>query len=176
MLLPAFASLALVAITNHLPHHTTYLTSSSSPTALAPTTITPTAQSSLNTTVSLQPFDLHPEPTANLELREVVQGAATSLVATQYPTITTEWVQTSLPGGGFTYVPLVYTQTFPSVYELFPSPASGEIGLGTISGTVGVVRTSTPNWSNVGGRSTPALVVVMTALAVGIGVTVGLFV
>src|SRR5215469_4292944 len=144
MQLPAFASLALVAITNHLPHHTTNLASSSSPTALSPATTTPTAQSGLNTAASLQPFDLPPEPTANLELREVVQGAPTTLAAEQYPTLTTNWVQTSPPGGGFTYVPLVYTQTFPSVYEPFPTPASGEIGLGTISGTVGVVRTSTP--------------------------------
>jgi hypothetical protein len=175
MQLPAFASLALVAITNHLPHHTTDLASSSSLTALAPATTTLTAQSSFNTTVSLQPFDLPPEPTVNLELREVVQGGATTLAAAQYPTITTEWVQTSLPGGGFTYVPLVYTQTFPSIYELFPSPASGEIGLGTISGSVGVVRTSTPKWSNASGRRPPALMVI-EALAVGMGATISCFV
>jgi hypothetical protein len=175
MRLPAFASLALVAITNHLPHYTTDLTSSSSPTILVPATITPTAQSGFNTVASLQPSDLPPEPTANLELREVVQGAATTLAAEQYPTITTDWVQTSLPGGGFTYVPLIYTQTFPSVYESFPSPASGEIGLGTISGTVGVVRTSTPKWSNASGQRAPALMVV-GALAAGIGVATGCFV
>ena len=159
MQLPAFASLALVAITNHRRlHQTTDLASSSSSTALAPTTTIPTSQSGLDTVVSLQPFDLPTEPTANLELREVVQGATTTLDAEQYPTLTTNWVQTSLPGGGFTYVPLVYTQTFPSVYESFPSPASGDIGLGTISGTVGVVKTSTPKWSGVSGRRVPALI------------------
>src|SRR5947207_1380740 len=165
------ASLALVAITNSLPHHTTDPASSSSATARVPTTATPTAQSDLVTAASLQPFDLPPEPTANLELREIVQGAATSLAPLQYPTLTTDWVQTSLPGGGFTYVPLVYTQTFPTVYESFPSPASGEIGLGTISGTVGGVRTSTPKWNGVSGHRPPDLMV-MGGLTAGIGVAI----
>lgn len=175
MQFPSFASLALLAIANHRLHQTTDLASSSSPTVLAPATTTPTAQPDLNTAASLQRFNLPPEPTANLELREIVQGATTTLAAEQYPTLTTDWVQTSLPGGGFTYVPLVYTQTFPSVYESFPSPASGEIGLGTISGTVGVVKTSTPKWSGVGGRRTPALIV-MGALVAAVGVAVSCFV
>lgn len=67
-------------------------------------------------------------------------------------------------------MPVVYTQTFPSTYEAWPTAASGEIGLGTISGTVGVVRTSTPKWSGgerkritIGGVIT-AVVVSMAAL------------
>ena len=34
-----------------------------------------------------------------------------------------------------------YTQTFPRVPEQWPSPSSGEIGLGTIQGQIGVVKT-----------------------------------
>ena len=72
-------------------------------------------------------------------------------------------------------MPLVYTQTFPSTYEPWPSPASGEIGLGTISGTVGVARTSTPKWSGAGGPRAPALMAI-GALAVGVGVATSCFV
>jgi hypothetical protein len=36
--------------------------------------------------------------------------------------------------------PVVYTQTFPAIPDQWPSPAAGSIGLGTIVGTVGAVR------------------------------------
>lgn len=38
-------------------------------------------------------------------------------------------------------ISIVYTQTFPSVPDQWPSPSSGEIGLGTIQGQIGVVKT-----------------------------------
>lgn len=38
-------------------------------------------------------------------------------------------------------ISVVYTQTFPSVPEQWPSPSSGEIGLGTIQGQIGVPKT-----------------------------------
>lgn len=40
-----------------------------------------------------------------------------------------------------TPVSVPYTQTFPSVPDQWPSPSSGEIGLGTIQGEIGVPRT-----------------------------------
>lgn len=149
MHLPAFASVALAAITSNFPCHPTE-TSSSLSASSVPSTVPPVP---INTAVALQ-LDLSEStalsPTAsleNLELREIVQSAAATQAATQYPTLSTDWVETSLAGGGVTWVPVIYTQTFPSVYEAWPTAASGEIGLGTISGTVGVVRTSTPKWS-----------------------------
>jgi hypothetical protein len=36
--------------------------------------------------------------------------------------------------------PVVYTQTFPAIPDQWPSPVAGSIGLGTIVGTVGAVR------------------------------------
>lgn len=36
----------------------------------------------------------------------------------------------------------VYIQTFPAVPDQFPSPEAGTIGLGTIVGEIGVVKTN----------------------------------
>lgn len=54
---------------------------------------------------------------------------------------TTAWI-TLTTKGYTTTIPTLYSQTFPSAYgDGDTSAASGEIGLGSLSGTVGVVRT-----------------------------------
>lgn len=77
-----------------------------------------------------------------LRLREIVTAGAVTQPA-QYPTLTTQWVETVL-NGVTTYVQIIYTQTFNS-YPGLTDPAmtqiqSGSIGLGTIQGTVGVTK------------------------------------
>lgn len=39
-------------------------------------------------------------------------------------------------------VPVVYSQAFSEVPDQWPGPSSGQIGLGTIKGTVGVVKSN----------------------------------
>ena len=55
-------------------------------------------------------------------------------VVTQMPSITTY----SMYDG----VMRVYTQVFSAVPEQWPSPEAGSVGLGTIAGTVGVVKSN----------------------------------
>lgn len=45
-------------------------------------------------------------------------------------------------GGVAKQVPVVYTQKFSSVPSQGPTPQKGEIGLGTITGKVGVLQTA----------------------------------
>ena len=45
-------------------------------------------------------------------------------------------------GGVTKQVPVVYTQVFSSVPSQGPTPIPGTIGLGTLTGTVGAVRTA----------------------------------
>lgn len=72
-------------------------------------------------------------------LREVVTAPAPAPAALpQYPSITTQWVETKLPNGAKTWVPVVYTQTFAPVPDQLPSPVAGAIGLGTHATKLGV--------------------------------------
>ncbi|RMZ77428.1 hypothetical protein DV738_g4416, partial [Chaetothyriales sp. CBS 135597] len=59
----------------------------------------------------------------------------------QVPPVTTYYIQ-SFKGTSVIYATVAYTQTFPAVPDQWPSPSAGTIGLGTISGEVGVVRTT----------------------------------
>ncbi|KAI5368019.1 Putative protein Kre1 [Septoria linicola] len=65
-----------------------------------------------------------------LEARAQVQPDATTAV-TQAPAVTTLWMQSQIDSS-VTYVEVVYTQTFASVVDQWPSPKSGEIGYGTL--------------------------------------------
>ncbi len=70
------------------------------------------------------------------------QGAATAVAsnADQISPVTTYYIN-SMKDGSAVQVPVVYTQTFVAVPDQWSSPTSGEIGLGTITGTIGVVKT-----------------------------------
>ncbi|KAI9819688.1 MAG: hypothetical protein M1832_003922 [Thelocarpon impressellum] len=84
----------------------------------------------------------------------------------QVPAVTKIAAPSTLPDGQITNVQVVYTQTFPSVPSQLPSPATGSIGMGSLTGEVGVVRTETPR----SGASTVCYK--QTALAAAIGALV----
>lgn len=86
-----------------------------------------------------QPELVDGEP--KLELRQAVGvgGAGTPIInpaatqaALQYPSITTQWVESTI-GSVATYVSIVYTQTFASVPDQWPTAGAGTIGYGTLS-------------------------------------------
>ncbi|KAF2396838.1 hypothetical protein EJ06DRAFT_567446 [Trichodelitschia bisporula] len=60
----------------------------------------------------------------------------------QVPPVTTQWLETTI-GAITTWVPITYTQTFGGVVDQWEGPAPGSIGMGTITGQVGVVKTVT---------------------------------
>lgn len=66
-------------------------------------------------------------------------GAANPPV--QVPPVTAINVPTTLPDGRITMMQTVYTQTFASVLDQLATPSAGSIGLGTLTGSVGAVRT-----------------------------------
>lgn len=76
----------------------------------------------------------------NLELREIVAGAAATLTQTAAPDVTTQWVEATI-GSVVTWVPHVYTQTFAATPGQLPEPGEGEVGMGTLTGQVGVTKT-----------------------------------
>jgi len=79
----------------------------------------------------------------NLEPREIAAGVpAAAIVPTQVSPITNIYVQTVLPNGQTTQVLVVYSQTFVSVPSQGPTPVVGQIGLGTLTGSIGVVKTA----------------------------------
>lgn len=53
----------------------------------------------------------------------------------QYPSITTQWVQSTVQNGNGaqTYVQVIYTQTFAAVPDQLPTAGPGTIGLGTLT-------------------------------------------
>ncbi|KAH0611156.1 uncharacterized protein H6S33_011583 [Morchella sextelata] len=53
---------------------------------------------------------------------------------------TTVWVTQTLANGAKTVVASIYTQQFPQLYASVYVPSSGSIGLGTQTGSVGIVR------------------------------------
>lgn len=55
--------------------------------------------------------------------------------------MTTEWPATVLPNGQTTWLPVVFSQAFSSVPDQLPSAASGSVGMGTITGVTGAVKT-----------------------------------
>jgi len=63
-------------------------------------------------------------------------------VPTQMPTTMAVQYPQTLANGQVTWINTIFTQTFVSVLDQWPGPASGQIGLGNIAGTVGVVKTA----------------------------------
>ena len=86
---------------------------------------------------------LIPVATPILELRQnlpVGAAPATTLAPTQMSPVTTVWSATVI-GGKTTNVQVAYTQTFASAPGQGPSPLVGSIGMGTLTGQVGAVKT-----------------------------------
>ncbi|KAK4938730.1 hypothetical protein LTR66_015068 [Elasticomyces elasticus] len=111
-----------------------------------------TAPSSAPPAVTAAP-ELVGSPQADLGPREIITNPVPLPAPSQYPTVTTAWIETVLPGGKITtWVQVVYTQTFAAVPDQLPSPASGNVGLGTLTGTVGAVRTGESRKYNSGAR------------------------
>ncbi|KAJ4509766.1 hypothetical protein HRR83_006912 [Exophiala dermatitidis] len=111
------------------------------PVASTPSISTPTATASADDSVRILPaLDANAIP----EIKErQVTGQGTAAAATaikQVSPITTYYIASEISGSQV-QVPVVYTQTFPVSYVQWASPTAGEIGLGTIQGTIGVVRT-----------------------------------
>ncbi|RMD44975.1 hypothetical protein DV735_g55, partial [Chaetothyriales sp. CBS 134920] len=77
---------------------------------------------------------------AGLGLMVVIMGSM-AWTRTQVPPATTYFIK-SYSGTKVIYATVAYTQTFAAVPDQWPSPSAGTIGLGTISGEVGVVRTT----------------------------------
>ena len=69
-------------------------------------------------------------------------GPANSLLESQLPAVTSwaEWTSYS-DSGTWTQLHFVYTQLFSKVPAQGPSALSGEVGMGTLTGVVGAVRT-----------------------------------
>ena len=70
----------------------------------------------------------------SLRIRQgaAVQNPAAATVAVQYPSITTQWLETQI-GSATTWVAVVYTQTFAEVPDQWPSAVAGTIGYGTLT-------------------------------------------
>ncbi|KAJ9665674.1 hypothetical protein H2201_004158 [Coniosporium apollinis] len=107
------------------------------------------------------PTDAPLDEVDDLELRAVVTAppaaqptpaAVPAGAAGPAPFITSWWAATVLPDGATTWVQLVFTQTYNVVPEQLPTPNKGVIGMGTLTGEVGVVRTSVPKYQNSGER------------------------
>lgn len=93
-------------------------------------------------TPSPTPTSSQGEQAKILELRQAAgnDNLGTTLdQATQAGTVTSEWVE-STNSITTTWVEMVYTQTFASVVDQLTTAGAGNIGLGTITGTVGVVK------------------------------------
>ncbi|OAP57434.1 hypothetical protein AYL99_08172 [Fonsecaea erecta] len=103
---------------------------------------TPTPSVDTETEYHILPLGLDANAVPELKVRQVTgQGAAAAPTAiNQVSPITTYYVNSMIAPGDVTQVPVVYTQTFPPIPDQWPSAAAGTIGLGTIQGTVGQVR------------------------------------
>lgn len=69
-----------------------------------------------------------------------VAPAGGAPVFTQASPVTTVFEPTTI-NGVVTQVAVVYSQKFSSVPDQGPSPAAGSVGMGTLTGAVGVVKT-----------------------------------
>lgn len=109
-----------------------------------PSTFTPPSQSHLWDPIVSEASYLLTELSEHLHLdlkkRQGAVGATnTAAVATTIPTQMPSVTVYQIHGAG----PIIsYTQTFPPNPDPWPSPSAGTIGLGTIQGTIGVVKTN----------------------------------
>jgi len=104
----------------------------------------PTQTAALPSAIPQAPSTATPAPsTAHLEIRQGVPVTAVPVAATvagQVPPITTYEIG-MVKGGAYVQVQVVYTQTFVTPIDQYPAPTIGSIGLGTIAGEIGVVKT-----------------------------------
>ncbi|KIW33869.1 uncharacterized protein PV07_00684 [Cladophialophora immunda] len=120
---------------------------------LEPISITPYPASSVPTPTPspleeeneyhILPLGLDANAVPELRVRQVTgQGAAAAAptAINQVSPITTYYINKEIAPGQVTQVPVVYTQTFVPIPDQWSSAGAGTIGLGTISGTVGQVR------------------------------------
>lgn len=102
--------------------------------------ILPTAPSTPTPDIQILPvLDANIVP----ELKRQVTGqgaAATTTAVTQVSPVTTYYANSYINGVA-TRVAVVYTQTFAAIPDQWPTYTAGEIGLGTLTGTIGVVKT-----------------------------------
>ncbi|KIY01338.1 uncharacterized protein Z520_02890 [Fonsecaea multimorphosa CBS 102226] len=104
---------------------------------------TPTPSLENKNEYHILPLGLDANAVPDLKVRQVTgQGApaAASTAISQVSPITTYYINSVIAAGEVTQVPVVYTQTFVPVPDQWSSAGAGTIGLGTISGTVGQVR------------------------------------
>jgi predicted RNA-binding protein YlxR (DUF448 family) len=98
---------------------------------------------------------LDPNMVPELKARQVTgQGAAVAATAiTQVPPVTTYTINV-FKNGVPQLASIPYTQTFVPIPDQWPGPTVGTIGLGTIQGAVGVVKTkrSLPTQAPIRGR------------------------
>jgi hypothetical protein len=101
-----------------------------------------TPASSLPTS-SDSPSDQSPEPELKPRQAQVTApAAAIPDNPLQISPITTYEIDQVPPGGGAPVrVPVVYTQTFADVPDQWPAAGVGSIGMGSIQGQIGVVKT-----------------------------------
>ncbi|KAI9676776.1 MAG: hypothetical protein M1829_002871 [Trizodia sp. TS-e1964] len=72
----------------------------------------------------------------------------------QVPSVTVLYIQVTRADGQLVNVQTTFTQTFSQVPDQLPLPSSGSIGLGTITGEVGAVKTAMAGKSEAGGLLT----------------------
>ncbi|KAI9824995.1 MAG: hypothetical protein M1819_000624 [Sarea resinae] len=82
-----------------------------------------------------------PETLEQLELRAVMDNPNAAAQPTQANPMTTMWVQTEISPGVTTYVSIIFSQTFASVPSQAPTAKAGAVGMGTLTGKIGVVKT-----------------------------------
>lgn len=64
---------------------------------------------------------------------------ATLAATSQAGFVTSQWLESTI-AGTTTWIDVVYTQSFASIPDQWSTAGSGSIGLGTITGTVGIVN------------------------------------
>ncbi|OCT44863.1 hypothetical protein CLCR_06311 [Cladophialophora carrionii] len=112
-------------------------------TSIPTSTPTPAPHSSNEDDDIILPLGLDAFAVPELKKRQGAPVAAPDAQPTpvgQISPITTYYINSEVAPGSFAQVPVVYTQTFAPVPDQWPSPVPGTIGLGTIQGTVGEVR------------------------------------
>lgn len=79
--------------------------------------------------------------TTLLTTQDLDDVTETTPTTTRSPSPTIVWLTTTLPNGGVATIQSHYSQIFTSFYSEVASPSLGSVGLGSITGSVGQVRT-----------------------------------
>ncbi|MCJ1365347.1 hypothetical protein MMC16_004468 [Acarospora aff. strigata] len=100
--------------------------------------------STFDTVPRLQPTILPSRHLAepSLDPREIAAAGPPVVLPTQVSPVTQIYVDTVLPNGKATQVLTIYSQAFSKVPDQGPTPVPGQIGLGTQTGSIGVVKTA----------------------------------